>query len=110
MSELVIKELNPSLKDDFLYFFDHIAFADRPDWSDCYCSLYHFPNKGKAESRGEASGFVEQGKIHGFLAYDKGKPVGWCNATNRNNYPTLHWLMAPAPTNGNEPAQSSAST
>ena len=54
MSELVIKELNPSLKDDFLYFFDHIAFADNPDWSDCYCSLYHFPNKGKAESRGEA--------------------------------------------------------
>ena len=55
MSELVIKELSPSLRDDFLLFFDHVAFADNPDWSDCYCSAYHFANKGKAESRREAS-------------------------------------------------------
>ncbi len=31
MSELVIKELAPSLRDDFLYYFDHVAFADNPD-------------------------------------------------------------------------------
>ena len=97
MSELLVTELTPSLRDDFLYYFDHVAFADNPDWSDCYCSLYHFANKGKAESRREASSFIEQAKIHGFLAYEDGKPVGWCNATNRNNYPTLHWLMGPGP-------------
>jgi hypothetical protein len=38
MSELVVKELTPSLRDDFLLFFDTVAFADNPDWSDCYCS------------------------------------------------------------------------
>jgi len=51
MGELVVKELTPSLRDDFLVFFDTVAFADNPDWSDCYCSLYHFANKGKVESR-----------------------------------------------------------
>jgi GNAT superfamily N-acetyltransferase len=98
MSELVsVKELTPDLKDDFLYFFDNVAFADNPDWADCYCSLYHFANRGKEETRGEAANQVEENRIHGFLAYDDGKPVGWCNASNRNSYPALHWLMGPGP-------------
>jgi ribosomal protein S18 acetylase RimI-like enzyme len=97
MNDLVVKELTPPLRDDFLLFFDSVAFADNPDWSDCYCSLYHFPNREKAESRREASSHVAEAKIHGFLAYDNGKPVGWCNAANRNSYPTLHWLMGPGP-------------
>ena len=60
MREIVVKELTPSLRDDFLMFFDSVAFADNPDWSDCYCSAYHFANnKGKAESRREASSLVE---------------------------------------------------
>src|SRR2546427_12329536 len=54
----------------------NIAFADNPDWSDCYCSAYHFTNnRGKAESRREASSLIEEDRIHGFLAYDGGKPV-----------------------------------
>src|SRR5215831_8047809 len=98
MSELmVIKELTPELRDDFLYFFDKVAFADNPDWSDCYCSLYHFANRSKEETRGEAADQIEKGRIHGFLAYDNGKPVGWCNAANRNSDPALHWLLGPGP-------------
>ena len=95
--QIKVKELTSSLRDDFLQFFDHVAFADNPDWSDCYCSLYHFPNKGKAESRQAASNLIGEGKMHGFLAYDNGKPVGWCNAADRNSYPALHWLMGPGP-------------
>ena len=34
MNELVVKELGPSLREDFLLFFDHVAFADNSDWSD----------------------------------------------------------------------------
>ncbi len=97
MSDIVVKELTPSLKDDFLLFFDHVAFADNPDWNDCYCSLYHFPNQGKAESRRVASSLVAEAKMHGFLAYDGGKPVGWCNAAPRTRYPALHWLMGSGP-------------
>ncbi len=97
MSDLVVKELTPSLGDDFLWFFDHVAFADNPEWVDCYCSLYHFTNKGKASSRRQASSLIEDDRIHGFLAYGGGKPVGWCNAAPRNSYPALHWLMGPGP-------------
>lgn len=98
MSELiVVKELSPSLIDDWLLFFDQIAFADNPDWSDCYCSLYHFANRSKDETRRTASDQIEEGRIHGFLAYDNGKPVGWCNASNRNSYPILHHLLGPGP-------------
>ncbi len=32
-----------SLRDYFLFFFDNVAFADNPDWSDCYCSAYENP-------------------------------------------------------------------
>ena len=97
MTEITVKELTPSLRDDFLHFFDHVAFADNPDWADCYCSLYHFPNKNKEETRRTASNFVEEGKIHGFLAYENEKPIGWSNAANRNNYPALHHLLGPGP-------------
>ena len=98
LKQLVVRELTPSLKDDFLHFFDAVAFADNPDWSDCYCSAYHFTNnKGKAESRREASNLIEEDKMHGFLAYDNGKPVGWCNAAPRSSYPGVQWLMSPGP-------------
>ena len=100
MSQILVKELSPSLRDDFLYFFDNVAFADNPDWADCYCSAYHFHNRGKAETRREASDQVDEGRIHGFLAYDNGKPVGWCNAANRYSYPGVQWLMGPGPDKG----------
>ena len=68
MTEVVVKELSPSLRDDFLLFFDHVAFADNPDWSDCYCSAYHFANnKGKAESRHQASLLIEDDRMTGSL-------------------------------------------
>ena len=94
---ILVKELSPSLRDDWLLFFDQIAFADNPDWSDCYCSLYQFANRSRDETRRTASGQIEEGRIHGFLAYDNGKPVGWCNAANRNSYPILHHLLGPGP-------------
>ncbi len=97
MSEFAVKELTRSLRDDFLFFFDNVAFADNPEWADCYCSLYHFANREKAETRRLASSLIEDDSIHGFLAYDSGKPVGWCNAARRASYPTLHWLMGPGP-------------
>ena len=58
-SKISLDWITPSLRDDSLLFFDRVAFADNPDWSDCYYSAYHFVNKGKAESRREASSLIE---------------------------------------------------
>src|SRR3989442_7033571 len=63
MSDLTVKELTPSLRDDFLLFFDNVAFADNPDWSDCYCYAYHFSDRGKAENRRAASNQIEESRI-----------------------------------------------
>ena len=38
---IAIKALSLDLIDDFLYFFDEIAFTDNPEWSGCYCVFYH---------------------------------------------------------------------
>ena len=43
--EIKIKSLEPELIDDFLYFFDNVAFTDNPDWSVCYCHFHHFNMK-----------------------------------------------------------------
>src|SRR5437879_13531067 len=43
---------------------------------------------------------IEDDRMHGFLAYDNGKPVGWCNAASRGLYPALHWLLGPGPDKG----------
>ena len=39
---LTIKTLNDETLEDYLYFFDHVAFADHPDWAGCYCTFNHF--------------------------------------------------------------------
>ncbi len=83
LSDLDVKELFPSQRDDFLLFFDQVAFADNHDWSDCHCSAYHFMNKEKAESRRDALSLIEADRMHGFLTYDNRRPVGWCNAASR---------------------------
>ncbi len=93
MSRLVVRELTPSLRDDFLFFFDNVGFVDNPDWSDCYCYPYHFADRGRTGNRRAASNQIEESRIQGFLAFSEGKPVGWCNAANRDNYPALHRLM-----------------
>ena len=41
--ELIVKKLTPDILEDFLNFFDNIAFTDNPDWAGCYCHHYHFP-------------------------------------------------------------------
>ena len=42
---VIIKSLGPELTDDFLYFFDNLAFSDNPEWAGCYCHFYHFKGK-----------------------------------------------------------------
>ncbi|MFW9828842.1 MAG: GNAT family N-acetyltransferase [Candidatus Thorarchaeota archaeon] len=88
-----IKALTPDILDDFLYFFDNIAFSDNPDWATCYCHFYHF--KGKIEeffkrtaeeNRKSSQELIISGKMKGFLAYLDNKVVGWCNANSKENY------------------------
>lgn len=93
---LDIKPLSPDRLEDFLYFFDTVGFSDNPDWSSCYCRYYHFTGtredwaaaSGK-ENRDAVSMLIREGVMRGYLAYDDGKPAGWCNANLKGNFPLL---------------------
>lgn len=100
MSRLVVKELTPSLRDDFLWFFENVAFSDNPEWASCFCMYYSFPGTGRewdntttAENRSMMSGLIAKGKAQGLLAFMDGKPVGWCNAAPRQIYPAIERIQ-----------------
>ena len=88
-----IKPLTKDLKEDYLFFFDTIAFEDNPDRSQCYCYDYHFTGDvetcTREDSRSAVIDLIDEKGLTGYLVFDKDKPVGWCNSNNRNNYQRL---------------------
>ncbi len=88
-----IRPLTRDLKEDYLLFFDNIIFAENPDRSKCYCYDYHFTGDvekcTRETSRSSVINLINEGKLTGYLAFDDGKPIGWCNANNRLNYQRL---------------------
>ena len=91
--DLFVKPLKPELIDDFLYFFDEKAFVDNPNWAICYCQFYHFAGsrrkwskRTKEQNRDSSITLINSGKMRGFLAYENGVPVGWCNANSKEKY------------------------
>lgn len=100
-----IKRLSPDLANDYFDFFDHRAFSDGTPFYPCYCNAFNLSKDRmkidlyqKAEEYGEglegwkralresAERMVESGEIQGYLAYDKGIAIGWCNANERLSY------------------------
>ncbi len=97
-----IRRLEPALLEDYLEFFDNAAFTDHPEWSWCYCTFYHL---GKADEkrldagyagrfnrdvlRNVAIGLIKERRLNGYLAYDGGRVVGWCNAADKKNFKKL---------------------
>ena len=91
--DIIIRPLSPDLIEDFLYYFDNVAFSDNPDWSACYCHFYHFPGKTEdfskrtaEENRKASNELILSGKMNGYIAYSDEKPIGWCNVNKKENY------------------------
>lgn len=99
---LAIKPLSSDLARDYLDFFDHRAFSDKNPNGPCYCTgpsmdeaterrmVSEFGNNVKAVVRRYAVGLLAEGKIHGYLAYDGGQAIAWCNAGDRDGY--VRWV------------------
>lgn len=87
-----IKKLVPELCEDFLYYFDNVAFSDHPDWSYCYCLEGHLTEKEddelseRADRREKAREMICAGTLNGYLLYDGEEVVGWCNCGDKMNY------------------------
>lgn len=88
-----IRRLTSEQLNDYLWFFENVAHTDNKEWDKCYCLDYcATDNCALAESfaaseirREYAIKYVTQGIIQGYLAYQAGKPVGWCNANDRKH-------------------------
>lgn len=100
--QIDIRKLAPELLEDYLDFFDNVAFADHQEWAWCYCTYYHLgkqdekkleeDNAGRFNRdvlRNAAIGLIQDRKLNGYLAYRDGKVAGWCNAADKKNYNKL---------------------
>lgn len=102
--DLTIKPLTPDLEEEYFDFFDNRAFTDGSPYYPCYCNAFNMSKQqledlsGRAEAYGgEINGWkralyesavqmVRAGEIRGYLAFENGVAVGWCNANDRMDY------------------------
>ncbi len=92
---IVIRSLTNEMLDDYLDFFDHIAFSDHKEWSGCYCVHFHLEEKPLRSAiknnlgRDYAIEFIQDNIIQGYLAYLNESVVGWCNANDKRGFSNL---------------------
>jgi ribosomal protein S18 acetylase RimI-like enzyme len=94
--KIVIKPLTKENLDDFLNFFDNIAFTNNQSWSGCYCFYHHFDGSNEeweqrtAENNREAAvKLIQKGIMKGYLVFHEDKPVGWRNVNDKANFSGL---------------------
>ncbi len=92
-TKIEVRDLTSELLDDYLRFFDKVAFTDFPEWSGCYCGFYDTPGddwdasaKAGPPHRAARAERIRSGKAHGLLAISGGRVVGWCNAQPRSSF------------------------
>lgn len=112
MMNIVIKSLTPDLMDEFFDFFENRAFTDNSPMQPCYCCR---PQMTTDQEKTELFRLIEEnpgimprdipcfkstlrkiterqilaGDLKGYLAYESGLSIGWCNANNKENYTIL---------------------
>lgn len=89
---MLIKRLTAELCGDWLDFFDHRAFADHTEWGHCYCTCFlkpQFPEYTQTPfiNREYAIWLIKNGLMRGYLVYDNGTVIGWCNVNQKNHFP-----------------------
>ncbi len=102
---ITIEKLSRSNMADFFDFFDNRAFSDGSPFAPCYCNAFYLTAeevRDGIEKRSETLGgglegitlalkesakeLIEKGIMQGYLAYEDGISIGWCNANDRQNY------------------------
>lgn len=105
--DLVIKPLTPDLTQDYLDYFDKRAFSPTDTNGPCYCTsptqtseeidkmVREFAGDVKGTIRRYAVQMLNEGKIQGYLAFDGGSAIGWCNAGAINTYAKNRYQFVP---------------
>ena len=95
---IVVRELNPNMADDYIDFFEQRAFSDGSPDKGCYCVWHHWTQKHESDrsklpanerhfsKRNYAVELIKNNIMHGFVAYDEDRMVGFCNANLKDHY------------------------
>lgn len=91
---MIIKVLRRENAPDWFDFFDTRAFADHPDWKGCYCTGFFMPRLAEyegasAKRRDYAAWLIGEGRMKGYMAYENGKVIAWCNVNAKAAFPKL---------------------
>ena len=66
---LDIRALTYDLLDDYLDFFDNIAFSDNKEWSGCYCVHFHLEEESLRSAIKKNSGVITQLSLFKIISY-----------------------------------------
>ena len=98
-TEIKIRPVSKQTIAEYLDYFDNRAFADNPGWGFCYCHFLYADTSQKswgqytaAENRVAVIRLIGSDQLRGYLAYVRGKAIGWCNAAPRLLIPALKRL------------------
>ncbi len=91
-----IYSLNSNNQEDFFSLFEADNFGHSRGWGNCFCRYYQtncsfedWMNRSALVNHEDASKAIKEGTMHGFLAYENNKCVGWLNASSILNYPRI---------------------
>ena len=91
--DITIKPLEPGMAGAFFRYFEAGAFPPGDPRANCYCLESHLADEARYEEvfdrRMAAKALIDCGKMTGYLLYDGDRPVGWCNAGDKQNYAPL---------------------
>ncbi len=89
---LRIKKLMPEMWQDYLYYFENIAFTDHEEFSMCYCLESHLSAQEddmldtKEKRRKKVKELIQNGIMNGYLIYSDENIVAWSNVDRKANY------------------------
>ena len=88
-----IKPLSPDLAETFTTYVNNLDFHHAPHWQFCYCQYYHvkctteeWRARTDKQNQQLAKENIQNDVMHGFIAFDGEKPIGWVNANDWRNY------------------------
>lgn len=86
-------EFYPLTKDRWSDF--EALFGERGACGGCWCMWWRlkrseFEKKKGKDNKKAMKAIVYGGEVPGILAYDEGKPIGWCSVAPRDSFPVLN--------------------
>lgn len=101
-TKIQIKALSPALAQTYVDYLGGINFDHAPHWASCFCRYYHlecsseeWASRTAETNQSEALSQIDQGQMHGFLAFDGDQCIGWCNANDTSSYKRLKNEFSP---------------